>query len=243
MSHGSSPLLCGARLSNGRGFCRARALTGKLRCQFHGGRSTGPRTAEGKRRTVEAMVEGRARWIAEMRKLKASGLIEKIPGGRRPNGQPRKTGDKIIDRARMVVADRMAETVEADLIEGEEADAAENGEEMTLPVPAGTWERMSDAAKLRALTGMSFNAIRDILDMKLPDDKDTTAAHRLKLLSIQKDAALSVLSTQVRVDVARLHEHRSDKLGELLELIKKYSQEPKLIERATEIVTEAQPAA
>src|SRR5208282_5048931 len=37
---------CGARTRGGCP-CRAPAIRGKLRCRMHGGRSTGPRTAEG----------------------------------------------------------------------------------------------------------------------------------------------------------------------------------------------------
>lgn len=40
-------LRCGARTRAG-GACLAPAIRGKLRCRMHGGRSTGPRTAEGK---------------------------------------------------------------------------------------------------------------------------------------------------------------------------------------------------
>src|ERR1039458_9007186 len=39
-------LRCGARTRGGCP-CRAPAIHGKLRCRMHGGRSTGPRTAEG----------------------------------------------------------------------------------------------------------------------------------------------------------------------------------------------------
>jgi hypothetical protein len=43
--------------------CRKWAVPGKLRCHLHGGRSTGPRTPEGKARTLAALREGRARRI------------------------------------------------------------------------------------------------------------------------------------------------------------------------------------
>jgi DNA-binding transcriptional regulator YiaG len=51
---------CGARTRKGKP-CRAKALPGKTRCKFHGGASTGPRTAEGKARIAEAQ---RKRWTA-----------------------------------------------------------------------------------------------------------------------------------------------------------------------------------
>jgi hypothetical protein len=79
--------LCDARLSGGRGYCQAIAIKGSGRCRWHGGRSTGPRSAAGKAKCVAAMKAGRARWLEDMRALKQLGLIELIPGGmpRRPD--------------------------------------------------------------------------------------------------------------------------------------------------------------
>jgi hypothetical protein len=42
---------------------------GKTRCRMHGGKSTGPRTEEGKARVVAAMVEGRRKWADKMKEL------------------------------------------------------------------------------------------------------------------------------------------------------------------------------
>jgi hypothetical protein len=67
-----------------RDRCRNWALPGSKRCRLHGGHSTGPRTAEGKARTVAAMKEGRARWLAE---LKAEG--KPTPFGRKKGGRNR----------------------------------------------------------------------------------------------------------------------------------------------------------
>jgi len=44
--------------------CRAKALPGKTRCKFHGGASTGPRTAEGRARIAEAQRKRWADWRA-----------------------------------------------------------------------------------------------------------------------------------------------------------------------------------
>jgi hypothetical protein len=72
---GTGPCLrCGAWLSGGRGRGRAWALTGKRRCKWHGGKSTGPRNW---RASVAAMVAGRKRMIERRH---AMGL--KAPGGR-----------------------------------------------------------------------------------------------------------------------------------------------------------------
>lgn len=54
------PKTCGARTRKGTP-CRARAMPGRKRCKFHGGASTGPRTAEGRERIAEAQ---RRRWAA-----------------------------------------------------------------------------------------------------------------------------------------------------------------------------------
>jgi len=71
------PDYCKARTRAG-GRCRRFAMCGKKRCDMHGGKSTGPRTLEGKARVVVAMQAGRMRRIAE---LSAEGL--KICTGRR----------------------------------------------------------------------------------------------------------------------------------------------------------------
>ena len=51
---------CGAKTRAG-GECKVRIEPGKLRCRFHGGKSTGPRTEEGRARIAEAQ---RRRWQA-----------------------------------------------------------------------------------------------------------------------------------------------------------------------------------
>jgi hypothetical protein len=58
-----------------RNRCKNWAVRGKKRCRLHGGFSTGPKTSEGKARTVAAMVEGRRRLLE---KLKAEG--SRCPG-------------------------------------------------------------------------------------------------------------------------------------------------------------------
>ena len=55
---------CGARTRNGAP-CRCKSEPGKRRCRFHGGMSTGPRTAEGQERIAEAQRQRWARWRAE----------------------------------------------------------------------------------------------------------------------------------------------------------------------------------
>lgn len=49
---------CGAKTRAG-GTCGNKVIPGKTRCHFHGGKSTGPRTVEGRARIAEAQ---RKRW-------------------------------------------------------------------------------------------------------------------------------------------------------------------------------------
>ena len=50
---------CGARKKTGA-QCRAMSEVGKNRCKHHGGRSTGPRTLEGKRRALSCLPQYKA---------------------------------------------------------------------------------------------------------------------------------------------------------------------------------------
>ena len=66
---------CGAKTRAG-GRCMAPVVWDRQadvarngRCRMHGGLSTGPRTEEGLRRTLEAMRAGRARWLAARSKV------------------------------------------------------------------------------------------------------------------------------------------------------------------------------
>jgi hypothetical protein len=74
--------------------CRNWPVRGKKRCRLHGGLSTGPRTGEGKARTVAAMVEGRRRLLE---KLKAEG--KPVPWGRKRGGVNRSAAERQLARA------------------------------------------------------------------------------------------------------------------------------------------------
>jgi len=58
---------CGARTRKGTA-CRAKALANG-RCKFHGGLSTGPRTAEGRARIRQAQLQRWARWRVARNKV------------------------------------------------------------------------------------------------------------------------------------------------------------------------------
>jgi hypothetical protein len=61
--------ICGARNRQGKP-CAVRVEPGKRRCRFHGGLSTGPKTAAGRARIAEAQ---RRRWIAERARRPTTG--------------------------------------------------------------------------------------------------------------------------------------------------------------------------
>ena len=63
---------CTAMSKRTRVQCRAPAIKGKTKCQMHGGRSTGPRTAEGRARIAAAhLVHGE-----ETRQARAERSVE-----------------------------------------------------------------------------------------------------------------------------------------------------------------------
>ena len=74
---------CGAKLHRKLAACRRWPVPGRTRCRLHGGMSTGARTPEGKARVLAALIEGRQRWMEEMRRAKKAGLIARFPGGRK----------------------------------------------------------------------------------------------------------------------------------------------------------------
>jgi hypothetical protein len=74
--------------------CRNWAVRGKKRYRLHGRFSTGPRTAEGKARTIAAMVEGRRRLLE---KLKAEG--KPVPWGGKRGGVNRSAAERQLAQA------------------------------------------------------------------------------------------------------------------------------------------------
>ncbi|WP_372572675.1 HGGxSTG domain-containing protein [Ruegeria jejuensis] len=58
MSLSQTEQVCGARTRDG-GTCQEAPINGTGRCRLHGGASTGPKTAEGRKRTSEA---NKQRW-------------------------------------------------------------------------------------------------------------------------------------------------------------------------------------
>lgn len=55
---------CGAKTRRGTA-CMLKSEPGRRRCRFHGGKSTGAKTTEGRARIAEAQLKRWARWRAE----------------------------------------------------------------------------------------------------------------------------------------------------------------------------------
>ena len=94
-------LQCTARSKRTGQQCRSAALKEKTKCRFHGGRSTGPRTDEGRQRCAEAKtVHGRetrkARTersvaLAKIAELEATGRAAGLITGPKTAGRPPKS--------------------------------------------------------------------------------------------------------------------------------------------------------
>jgi hypothetical protein len=63
MAKADAALRCGAKTRKGT-LCQCRPLPGKARCKFHGGASSGPKTAAGLARSIAAARAGYRRWRA-----------------------------------------------------------------------------------------------------------------------------------------------------------------------------------
>jgi len=90
---------CNALSKRSRQRCKAPAIKGKTKCRFHGGKSTGPRTAEGRARIAKAhTVHGRetrairaerSAKLAELYELEMLGRSIGMFGGRMVGRKPR----------------------------------------------------------------------------------------------------------------------------------------------------------
>lgn len=110
------------------------------------------------------------------------GLIERFPGGRRPKANPRavKREAKAVVRARAIVVGDRAKLPATVTIPAPNLMSSGN---QGLPAPA----EETLEAKLSRITSKSLDLLKQIVDMPCAPDN-------LKLLSIKKDAALSMVS-------------------------------------------------
>lgn len=70
---------CNARSKRTKDRCRAPAIKGKTKCYYHGGRSTGAKTAEGKARTAAAnTTHGQYTLLAQTQRREASVRLSQL---------------------------------------------------------------------------------------------------------------------------------------------------------------------
>jgi hypothetical protein len=75
------------------------------------------------------------------------------------------------------------------------------------------WAGQGPAEKLDTLTVSAMDTLKDILDQP-------TALNDPKMLSLQKDAALSVIGAQIRVQAGRIQKKEADTIAKLLACIR-----------------------
>lgn len=236
--------VCGAKRSSGPGYCTLRPIKGRTRCKWHGGRSTGPKTPEGLARAMVAAHAGRDRWVAKMRQMKADGLIDRFPGGRKTDAvilaRGALTGDKAIDAAKTRLAEQRVEALRhcphcGGLLDGPHLGArldrgvSDIENDSSAPrsrdrrraraiavAPAAMADGLVEPSRdtLTRVNRKSLALIEGIVDM--PVDKRLDVAAQLKLLGIKKDAALSITGLTARVNSNDLKKAELDMMPELL---------------------------
>jgi hypothetical protein len=72
---------CGSRTRRGTA-CQCPAIRGRRRCRLHGGRSTGPRTPEGRKRVLAAVLK---RWELVKRSSRSRSQLRRAAGDRDAN--------------------------------------------------------------------------------------------------------------------------------------------------------------
>jgi len=224
------PLKCGARLKHRRGFCSNTPLDGATRCLWHGGKSTGVKTADGRARVTA----GRAAWLDRMRRLKADGKIDRIPGGAKGrSGRPKKSAlpspFKLSSSAPPIARRAMRALAAADAklppLPRFPADHPRAGE----PIPSGDpafaslAEPVMVSANLRLALVASHRILTDgcakfaALDA-LPDgDPAKDPGQRLKLLRIIQAEAHNAIKLALRVAPETMRPKRST--SQLVELV------------------------
>ena len=91
-------LQCSAKSKRTGQQCRAPAIAGKSKCRFHGGKSTGPKTPEGRQRCAQARtVHGRETTSVRIERSLASArlaILEEVGHGIKMMTGPRTRGRK-----------------------------------------------------------------------------------------------------------------------------------------------------
>ena len=123
-----------------------------------------------------------------MREAKARGEIERFPNGRRARHLPKLSRDPTIRRAQRIVEKMKA---------GADHDIA--------AVPERPWSELTHPEKLDKETGLALDIAAKILNDGVQLlERDGLEGADIKLVTMIKDTALQVISTQVRVDNAKL---------------------------------------
>jgi hypothetical protein len=139
--------------------------------------------------TRAALAAGHRRWLERMRALKAAGVITRFAGGRRPRGSAPASSDPHIRRAQRLI---------------EELTMKKSTSALPAPaLPARPWDELTTGEKLVANTDLSLDIIRQILELGVDPEN-------VKLLAQIKDAALTIISQQIRVEEGRLRPPASD---------------------------------
>jgi hypothetical protein len=133
--------------------------------------------------TRAARAAGYRQWVERMRAAKERGEIERFPGGRRARGLPKLSRDPTIRKAQRHLEKAKA-VVDQNIVKGPCAE-------------------LSHPEKLDIETGKALDITAKILN----DGAEMLERHGLegadiKLVSLVKDTALAVISSQVRVDTA-----------------------------------------
>jgi len=213
--------LCGAPRRGGKGLCCRPASKGKTRCRLHGALATGPTTAAGLARAVAAMIGGRALWMEKQRRLKQAGVIARCPGGRptRP-GSPAQARDGSLSQQATRLATEGAATMpkpasRPPLAIVPSPELAPPASPPPAPVAAPrAWAAQGHSERLDTLTNSAMDRLRDILDQP-------TALTDPKMLSIQKDAALSVIAAKIKVESGKMQRrNEGETLTKLLACIR-----------------------
>lgn len=93
-----SCLQCSAQSKRTGQQCRAPAISGKSKCRFHGGKSTGPKTPEGRQRCAQARItHGQQTTSMRIERSLASArlaILEEVGHGLKMMSGPRTRGRK-----------------------------------------------------------------------------------------------------------------------------------------------------
>lgn len=110
-------------------------------------------------------------------------------------------------------------------------DAPRTLDEEMAESPGTALDDDSNGDKLNKLVNKALDTMAEVLNTELPA---TNSPDRLKVLSIKKDAAVSVLGAGLKADENRFRKRQSDVLGRLLDALRS-EENTRTIENATSV--------